>query len=152
MNYFHVSKNNIEDGSILEPRYGMVVQSPRFFRANDHNHDLYMKEMIFEEIRTKKYSFRPSRLSSIYLFAELESARLYPQKINAEYVMNTFQVQFLSSGSIAEFDMTWLDLAGRESYEKIKDIANRYWSGEHTENKYIEVLFAGKVKTFKKIY
>ncbi|MEK4666555.1 DUF2441 domain-containing protein [Niallia sp. FSL R7-0271] len=145
--YFHVSDDNLELGTILQPKYGQVIQNSHYYMFNDHNYAQYLKEMLIEEIRVKDYPTLPSRLKCIYVVDNEESARSYMKTYNKKFL---YKVQ-ITEGIIAKVDMKWMDY-NRQSLESIRIIANSYFSGIQNEGEpFFEVIVEGKVIIENKI-
>ncbi|MBD1223300.1 DUF2441 domain-containing protein [Virgibacillus halodenitrificans] len=142
MSYFHVSNDFVETGRTLASKYATSIKDPYYYQANDANYAQYLREMIFEKVREEHYPMKPSRVNSIYLFEDLEYAKLFAEKTNRKYI---YSVTIESSGRMLHADMGWMDESNRRSYEEVVEIAHKYYKQEQSENYFEEVLFEGLV-------
>src|SRR5690554_1796127 len=106
--HYHVSSDELTPGTILEPKYGLKIKDPAFYRQSDYCHAQYLKEMIFEDIRRANHPSRPSRLNSVYLIEKLEDAKKYKEINGGKHI---YEVTLLESSNILIGDMKWLDLS-----------------------------------------
>lgn len=146
MEWYHTSNDYLENGTIIRPRYGEIIQDERYFKESEHNHMQHIKEMLFEEIRKEHYSNKPSRLNCLYLIDGKDNATEYAKKHNKPYIT---EVTILTSGTMLTADMNWLDIANqRQSYDGLKEIAHMYFKGEKSDNPSWEILFNGEAHTY----
>ncbi|MEK4650853.1 DUF2441 domain-containing protein [Niallia sp. FSL W8-0954] len=146
--YFHVSRDDLKIGSILEAKYGQIIQDSRYFMFNDLNYSQYLKEMIIEEERVQSFPKIPSRLKCIYVVDSIELAKKYLKEFNKEFI---YRVK-ITDGIIHKVDMKWMDY-NRQSLENIREIARRYFSGQTIgQDTFIECLVEGTVVIENKIY
>lgn len=141
-NFFHVSNNDMKPSTILIPNYGKTILDPRYFRFNDYNYSQYLKEVLFDEIRAEFFPEKPSRLNSIYLVGNFQSAKEYKDKFSKKYI---YEVTIQSSGPALRADMTWMDRCNRQSVSDVRKIIKHYFSGLETDRPFFEYLFSGKV-------
>ncbi|MED1408585.1 MULTISPECIES: DUF2441 domain-containing protein [Bacillus] len=125
--FYHVSSIKLDKGTILEPRYGDTINTHRYFRDTYSRFSQYLKESIFEDVRTNKFSSSPSRVKSIYLWQDLENAMKYKNKYNKSFI---YEVVLEEPNLAKEFDMSWMDLTDFQYYDSIKKIADYYYSGK----------------------
>lgn len=64
----------------------MKMLNPLVYSSNNHFHDQYLREIIFEEYRESQYPDRPSRLKSIYLFDDIRLSRQYKEKYSKKHI------------------------------------------------------------------
>ncbi|MGE7873950.1 DUF2441 domain-containing protein [Bacillus paramycoides] len=129
--FYHVSNVKLSKGTVLEPRYGNTINFHRYFRDTYTRFSQYLKESIFEDIRTNKFPSSPSRVRSIYLWRDLENAMKYKCKYNKSFI---YEVELEEPDLAKEFDMRWMDLTEFQYYESIKEIADYYYSGKSVKD------------------
>lgn len=170
---FNLIENNSDEFLImLENKYGKIIDISKFTGANNKNSiditelkiiyqelktiinskilvddiGVYLCEYIFEEERKKNFSNRISRLDSYFVFKDMTSCDYYKNKwkkynncivkIIPENVDNYFE------GDIKHID----DIENHITVYEYRNIANKYWNCEHTNNPIIETFFQGTFK------
>lgn len=104
---------------------------------------IYLSEYIFEEMRKNNFSDKISRLDSYFVFKDIKSCDYYKKrwkkhnnsivKIISKEVYNYFE------GDIKHID----DIENHITVYEYRDIANKYWQGELTNDPIIETFFQG---------
>lgn len=145
--YFHVSNNLMENGTILQPNYGKVIQDPRYYNHLP-NAEQYKKEMIFEQCRLDNFPDKPSRLNSIYLFSDIRLAIKYMQDKKIQYI---YRVKFPSDTNIIEVDMNLIDKSPGKKKHEIYELALNYYKEVFETIENTEVLAEGNVIIDNKI-
>ncbi|MGY3718817.1 DUF2441 domain-containing protein [Sutcliffiella cohnii] len=149
LTFYHTSNHHFKPGEIINPTYGIKILNPNTYFNNDHLYSQYLKECIFEDYREAHFPNQPSRLTSVYLLDDLNSAIQYQRKFNKSFI---YQVSVVSSGKLMHADMRWLDLAIYKPIDQLIEIANYYFSGKPVDKEsFIEVLFEGTVSVTRKL-
>ncbi|WP_411955157.1 DUF2441 domain-containing protein [Alkalibacillus sp. S2W] len=148
---YHLSNVNFEYGDMIYGMYGRNVQHPDFYQKCDHNYAQYLKEMIFEDYRKAKHPNTPSRLSSVYLIEDIESARKYAEKHNKKYI---YEIDISGSRRMLTADMKWMDIANQKSVKELLEIVDKYFNGipsPNEEERTWETLVEGSIKVISKV-
>lgn len=141
--YYHVSNDILFKGLRLEANYGKKIQDRRFYSYNCHNHNQYLREMIWENYRIVNFADRPSRLTSIFLFDDINLALQYLKRQKKKYI---YEVRIEKEAKMLKTDMTFIDLTVGKSINEIIELAWRYFSGQSSEQRNYEILCEGTVK------
>jgi hypothetical protein len=75
--YFHFAPILLAPGSIIEPG-----NFNRIIRRHGPAHNLYRREMAYEDVRQQLFSSRPSRLDCLFCFPTMVEAELCRAHIN----------------------------------------------------------------------
>ncbi|WP_077324760.1 DUF2441 domain-containing protein [Virgibacillus siamensis] len=141
VDYFHVSNDVLEKGEMLECKYGKVILDERYYSYSNYNHDQYLREIIFEEVRTTNFANKPSRLKSIYLFDDIRLALKYKGDLKKKYI---YTIRVDDGSRLLRTDMNLINLSVKKSIAEIRSLASCYFSeGNETENP--EVICEGRV-------
>ena len=172
--YYHLSVNQLSPGTVLESRFGVsnrerriydivhsaIVEGPLVLKsillaesyllaAQDHDGCLpmYLKEIIFEQIRKEQFPNRPPRLGSKFLCPTLGDIN----KLKATFPERTY----VYSCEINEGVSATLDLIFARSttnlfpidaqLNQLRTDAFHYWNGDLSNNPIMEVVTSGKV-------
>jgi len=138
--FYHISRREINKGKALtQSIYGERIIDQTTVEG-DYN--LYIKEKIFEDIRTLKYPKAPSRLNCVFLYPDLSIARFYWAK---EYLYQAYIYEVeIKSGQPFQAEMDLLHCDGLR-YTQIKKNANKYWNQiYHPNSCTLECLLDGK--------
>ncbi|MFB5588456.1 DUF2441 domain-containing protein [Bacillus cereus] len=127
--FYHVSTIKLAKGDILEPRYGLTLCDYRHFRSDQNRYSQYLKEQIFEDVRKEKFPSLPSRINSVYVWDDLDSAVSYIKR-NRYTEVFIYEVELENPKLAVRYDMSLLDLSNLQYYVKVKEIANYYYSGK----------------------
>ena len=170
---FNLIENNSDEFFImLENEYGKIIDISKFTGANNKNSiditelkiiyqelktiinskilvngiGTYLSEYIFEEVRKNNFSDKISRLDSYFIFKDKLSCNYFKNrwkkynynivKIVPENVDNYFE------GDIKQID----DIENQIAVYEYRNIANKYWNCEYTNNPIIETFFQGTFK------
>ncbi len=140
MKYYHVSKRILREGTILT--VGVYGERIRRHDYIENQYKTYIKEEIFESLRSAHYPELPSRLDCVFLFSKEEEAMMSYSFINA-YKGYVYEVE-IRSGKPLEVEMDLLHCDGR-SYREIQESAHKYWKGiKHKNSASLEVLLCGE--------
>lgn len=120
----------------------------------DGTFPMYLKETLFEFVRSFGFTSRPSRFDSIFLFQSLVDAQLFKE----EYARPHILVCKVQAARLTGLDMRLsgplatdpLAPIGQQAKELIGR-AIRYWQGATTSEPCIEVLATGGVVTVAEI-
>lgn len=149
----------------LQPKeYSMMASG---FVANQAKRD---HEQLFEQVRIEGFSEKPDRLTSIFAFEDLETARWFQQSgrmetggVLAEHEVTRLDV--LHKGDmdlynaaceiVGQWDI-WKDnvmFQGMDAKEAQKCMVQAYWEGKilHPERHTVELLIQGRVEFVKVI-
>ena len=124
--FYHISEIPLDEGVILTK--GLWGGKMRDNQFRNMNYSQYMKEEIFEDVRVSKFSDVPSRMKSVFLTADLSSAKFYRSNWK-KYRAHIYEVE-VESGEPFIVEMDLLNCNGSE-YGIIKSCAEKYWSQQH---------------------
>ena len=97
------------------------------------------KERVFEEVRGESFPARPSRLKALYVFDDESFSKRAQQEWFADETKVAHECHALARSIIHHADTFWLNAHP----DQWRDYANKYWSGEMSENPFPEVLIHG---------
>lgn len=138
--FFHMSVSPLPKGAVLST--GLWGEKTNSMRAS--NYPQYMKEMIFEEVRASLFPHAPSRLSSVFLFPDLVSARFYRANW-MKYGAHIYEIEILS-GNPFVVEMDLLNCNGA-AYPTIKSKAEKYWNQvQHNFSQTLEAVLQGEAR------
>ncbi|MBS9803113.1 DUF2441 domain-containing protein [Bacillus toyonensis] len=156
--FYHVSNDKLKMGTILRPQYGESVCNERLFVNNNQRYAQYLKEKIFEEIRIEEFPSLPSRIKSVYIVRDLESAIKYKEDKEKKYI---YEVEIENVDEALSVDMSWMDLSMFQRYEVVREMARYYYNqksvnddrcdwgiyegSEEGIDSFWEILYEGKV-------
>lgn len=132
--FYHASSIKLSEGTILEPRYGNTINSSLYFRDTYPRFSQYLKESIFEDVRSDKFPSSPSRVKSIYVWKDIENVIKYKEKYNKSFI---YEVELEEPELAKDFDMTWMTLTDKQYYESIKEMADYYYSGKSVNDELV---------------
>ncbi len=97
------------------------------------------KELVWEEIRQVEFPCRPSRRKALFLFDELNAARLAQEVWFPNETRYLLESRVVLPSLVHTADTRWLD-----TYEhQWESAARNYWSGVMTDNPFAEVVVHG---------
>lgn len=143
MEYFHVSNDQLAEGSKLSPEYGKKMLHPKLYSSSDHFHAQYLREMIIEDFRVAHYPNKPSRLESVYLFDNIGLAVQYKKVQGSKYL---YGVEVDNKAIIHRADMRFIDATARKSVKEIHEFADYFFKGDSSNHPFYEVLCIGEVR------
>jgi len=108
------------------------------YQAYHHDRE---KEKVFEKIRVTHYSVCPSRMGAIFLFPDLETAKLANQQW-WKNKRNLYGAEIENGSRVMIADSKWLNCNNNE-YEKN---AHYYFQEKQTPNPLMEVVVMGVVE------
>ncbi|MGR2746490.1 DUF2441 domain-containing protein [Bacillus sp. N6] len=123
--FYHVSNDEFKNGTILRPIYGETVCNEKFFSGDFAAYTLYLKEKIFEEVRVEEFPSLPSRIKSVYVVTDLESANKYKKDSEKKYI---YEVEVENHDESLKVDMSWMDLSMFQRYEVVREMARYYFN------------------------
>lgn len=102
-------------------------------------HHLYFREYLFESIRSREFTDKPSRLVSAFAFIDGRFAMAWQR---SQTVENTYIVSLSDpTRPIHQGDMTWIDqLPLCRTFEEVEDCARQYWKGEMRQSGVLEIV------------
>lgn len=106
-----------------------------------------VREMHFENVRTKKFPELPSRLHCIWLTESVEDARYWVNRLSDRVNCRIFRVEV--NGRMHKANEGHLSQEA-EPYECTLRRANEYWSGV-TSNGRNEILFEGGLRVLEHV-
>jgi hypothetical protein len=98
-----------------------------------------LKERLFEEVRQNKFSCRPSRLKTLYVFDEYSLVERALKEWFQGNPKEIYECRIINGANIFRADTNWLNCAADQWQER----ASRYWNGEMSENSFPEALVHG---------
>jgi len=106
----------------------------------------FVKEQIYEEIRTAEFEDCPQRIGGFFAWPDLDAAREFQELWRPGCYIHTCEIE----GGWEEFDFN-LVMRQRafqpieEHLQEVRVTAQRYWSGEEASPSLREILTNGKV-------
>lgn len=107
------------------------------------------REIIYEEVRRKHFPDRPSRLESIFLCTNKESAKQFGGIRKNETL---YEVEIIDK-TAKQFIANWNMMASKDrstSYSDVITYAKDYWSGVDVPVKFQELVIESDVRVLKK--
>lgn len=108
----------------------------------DFGNEHYLWEFIWEIVRKYEFPSMPSRMESVFLFKDAETA--------SDFLRDWRDLRYravsvdIDEGTTQEFDMNWFtDVPYDIPVSEAKDYARKYWRQELTEHPVIEILHSG---------
>ena len=107
---------------------------------------MYARELIWEDIRKTEFPHLPSRKHCLWLIPDLEGLRYWID--NLELKKGEFEYKIARVEAQGKFHSADESLLGHESepYPQTALRARKYWSGEMSDSRKVEVLFEGSLK------
>lgn len=146
--FYHTSNDNLEEGVMLEPRYGLKILDSRFYSYSADFHAQYLREMIIEDFRAVHFPDKPSRLKSVFLFGDKQLAIQYKRKQEKKYI---YKVEIKENSKVLNADMNFIDLTVGKSVQEIHQLASLYFNGDSTNDPNYEILCEGSAKIVRQI-
>lgn len=134
MELFHTSGLMYEPGDVIQPgNWGRVILGA------GPGHNLYFRELLFEEVRTRVAPDRPSRLTAFFAVRTLEQLERYQQEVGGMQP-HAYRVEVDDSANVFEADLeTFHRLPQARGHEAIREIFEQYWSDDGG-SMYLETL------------
>lgn len=127
--YYHSAPLLLEAGSVIQPgNWGRILNAYKF--PNQGNPWLVAREMLFESVRASQFPHLPSRLSSSYVFENLNDANRYLG--NFTPWNNLYEVEFVDPTAVTHrgcFDLASNPPEQCDFIPVVADRARQYWSG-----------------------
>ncbi len=103
----------------------------------------YIWEFLYEKIRINKYPNKPSRLSSFFLFDNIDDCYYYiDTHKNGTAIC---KVEIIEIRSLHKGDMNLLDMIPNHcTYNEAEKLVDLYWLGEKSEKPVFEYVLQGK--------
>jgi len=115
---------------------------------------MFLKETLFEFVRSFRFTSRPSRFDSVFLFQSLVDAELFKEEYARPHILvckvqaaRLMGLDMRLSGPLATDPLAPI----KQQTEELVGRAFRYWRGETTSEPCIEVLATGGVVTVAEI-
>lgn len=127
-------------------------------------------ERLFEGVRTKSYSQKPSRTTSIFAFQDIETAKWFQQsgRMEANGILTEHKVTRLDVLHKGDMDLynascniigqweDWKDknmFQGMTAIEAQRKMVEAYWEGKryHPEKNTMELLIQGRVEFVQRL-
>lgn len=116
------------------------------------DYQLFIREILFEEVRQESYPDRPSRQKCLWLIPDSsklnEALNFWIKEIISNNETTSFEILKLScTGTVFLADASFLPKYFGY-FTKYKEEAHKYWSGEQLsmDSIFLEALFIGKIK------
>jgi hypothetical protein len=127
--YYHVSPIHLESGSIIKKgNWGRVI---KLYMGNCNGLNLF-REHVFEDVRTKHFPEKPSRLDTIFLlFAYDDAIRYLTMDNEACRTSLIYKVRILDAGApfhIGNFMKVTVQ-PPLCHFDHMDDLAHNYWNG-----------------------
>ncbi len=122
-----------------------VVEQLDNIGINLFQEGFYLWEKIYEDVRALKYTDKPSRDSSFFLFDNLESCKYYIEKHKGGGQI--CQVELIKTRTLFKADMKLLDeIPNHFTYRQAAKQVDKYWNGKISTKPVFEYLFQGTCK------
>jgi hypothetical protein len=105
-----------------------------------------LKEYIFEDIRHKEFSEKPSRQKSMFLLPLETDIRIYASNLGYDLKNKTLlEIEILNIDNLHFADLNFLNCNTFAHNEK-EDAARNYWKGSDRRDFDIEILYVGQFR------
>jgi hypothetical protein len=132
MTYYHSAPLLLEDGAIIHPgNWGRILNC---YTQQQGNAWMLTREFVFESIRASEFPHLPSRLSSAFVFENLDHANQY--KFNFSRWNPLYEVELVFPNALnhrAGFNLVCFPAANVEFVPVTVDLARKYWRGDKIE-------------------
>ena len=110
-------------------------------------YQILLREIVYEEIRRDYFNNLPSRTSCIWLCKE-RHLKFWQERLKGNnykiFMIKVFGETFKTNNNMI--------VAPSESYEKMKEMAKKYWGyKEKIEKEDDEYLYVGKIQVIKEL-
>ena len=132
--YYHINHNHYECGDIIKPgSMGEFINQYTLYGRDNENGMLWrlFQEQTFELIRVQNYKEKPSRMTSIFLFENMEETSKFIKKDQREGTF-IYEVEILcNENNIHKASMKLYERIpqGRPVLMALKEQAHQYWCG-----------------------
>lgn len=109
------------------------------------NQSRAVRETICEMVRLSDYPDKPSRLKCLYVCKTLEEVQKWKENFEGFNRKVLQLVELTSDGMSFTGDASFLPEVNGDSFDKKKEQAKRYWSGE-LQGELVETILGGKIK------
>ena len=120
----------------------------KVIRNRPLEHSLASREFIYEDVRLKSYSHRPSRFESVFLCPNLESAGIFGERNRKDATL--YSVEIVDTDA-KWFIGNWNMMAPKTaSLQDVETCAHDYWKGIDVPNKLQEYIVESDVRILGK--
>lgn len=146
--YFYCCSLPLGPGSIVNPgNWGRIIKT--YTPQTSPNAWLFIRELIFEEVRREFFPQKPSRFCSIFLCQDLEGIQEF-KKVSNRVLDIIYEVEVLEEQLQAHTgDWTLFSIQNNDTYATFSDRAKLYWSGENITKP--EFVTVSSIKIIKKV-
>jgi hypothetical protein len=167
--YYHLSDKILPPGTVLESRFGVSAGERRIYdiigsalkegesvlksvllsnALNANVLPMYLKEIIFEQVRITQFPDRPPRLGGFSLCPTLDDIKKFQHAVFPE--RKYFYACEVKGGVNAILDLSLVAqsdvlLPIVDQLKILRERAIQYWSGNHSNNTILELVTTGKV-------
>lgn len=126
--YYHAAPLPLSPGSIVQPgNWGRMLST---YKTNQSNGWLLAREFVFETIRVSEAPNRPSRLSSAFVFYDLDNATRHLEVAPTNLLYEVELVQPDALQHRCAYNLLDFPLASDEFIPVSVSRARQYWRGE----------------------
>lgn len=147
-NYFYCCSLPLAAGSIVNPgNWGRIIRT--YTPQTSPNAWLFIRELIFEEVRKKFFTEKPSRFHSLFLCPDEEGIKEF-KKVNNRTLDIVYEVEILDERLPSHSgDWSLFSIQNNDNYLTFSDRAKLYWSGENITKQ--EFVTVSSIKIIKKV-
>lgn len=145
---FHISPTMLSPGSIILPgNWGRVFRLGNVIGVRQ-NPQIFIRESTFELIRLLEFSDKPSRLSSLFAFDDIECVRKFISETGRHSeIIYRIAVDEGTAKHRGTLNLGYNEQCGL--YDQALEKAREYWRGEATG--YGELIIAGNATVIEAI-
>lgn len=144
--YYWLASYPLEEGSIVLPgNWGRMLS----FYQSDGAVIMYLREKILEEIRVREFPNLPSRMTSIFLCENIESAKSF-RDTNGRFADILYEVEIVDKEKPL-FRTDWNLLNWPPTpflLKQLEEISYNYWEPENIQNP--EILTESRIKIIRR--
>ena len=128
--YFYCCSLPLMAGSVIKPgNWGRIIKT--YSPQSSPNVWLFIRELIFEQVRRENFSTKPSRFESIFLCLDQNSIRDFKQTTSRSLDL-IYEVVVLDEQEPTHIgDWALCNIQNNDNYSTFVDRAKMYWSGEN---------------------
>lgn len=106
-------------------------------------------EAVFELRRQLHFPDMPSRYQSIFAVESLEDAKKWKSILEGKIEYPLYELEFESQSH--KLDASWLSMGSPIAFSICNFLADKYWSGESSDNPIYELLIRTPAKVVRKL-
>lgn len=128
---YWIGSQTLLDGSVVLP--GNWGRIKLLTRANAQS-TLMLREYVLELVRTRSYSWLPSRFACAFYFIDQDDARRFARK-NGRLADILYQIELVEPDPSSFItDWKFYGMSENHSMQDLEKLADLYWTGESPPN------------------